>query len=115
MIVHFVPSLENKADHMTRVIKNWLEYRETGEEAASVVAAVATGESPVDANWATHLPHHLDIDRALFLTRQIDSNMIHQQVKRELAGCETCQRIDPALRGENMVSMGDLSVDGNWC
>ena len=35
-------------------------------------------------------------------------------MKQELAGCEACQQIDPALRGENMVPTGDLSVDSNW-
>ena len=113
--VRFVPSVENKADHMTRVPKRWLEHRETSEVAANVVAAIATGKSPEDAIWAAHLPHHLGIDRTLFLARQINSNLSRQQVKQELAGCEACQRIDPALRGENMVSAGDLTVDGNWC
>ena len=113
--VRFVPSVENKADHMTRVPKKWLEYHETGEGAASVVAAIATGESPKDAIWAAHLPHHLGIDRTLFLARQINSNLSRQQVKQELAGCEACQRMDPALWGENMVSTGDLAGDGNWC
>ena len=47
--VHFVPSVENKAGHMTRVPKKWIEYLETGEEAASVVAAIATGECLKDA------------------------------------------------------------------
>ena len=112
--VRFVPSVENKADHMTRVPKRWLGYRETGEEAVSVVAAIATGEGPEDAIWAAHLPHHLGVDRTLFLARQIDCNLTRQQVKQELAGCEACQRIDPALRGENMVPTGDLSVDSNW-
>ena len=73
--VRFVPSVENKADHMTRVSKRWLGYRETGEEAVSVVAAIATGEGPGDAIWAAHLPHHLGIDRTLFLARQIDYNL----------------------------------------
>ena len=100
---------------MTRVPKRWLEHCETSEVAASVVAAIATGKSPVDAIWAAHLTHHLGIDRTLFLARQINSNLSHQQVKQELAGCEACQRIDPALRGDNMVSAGDLTVDGNWC
>ena len=94
--VHFVPSVENRADHMTRVPKKWLEYQETGEEAASVVAAIVTGESLEDAIWVAHLPHHLGIDRTLFLARQIDSNLTCHQVKRELVGCEACQRIDPA-------------------
>ena len=35
-------------------------------------------------------------------------------MKQELAGCEACQQIDPALQGENMVPTGDLSVDNNW-
>ena len=112
--VRFVPSVENKADHMTRVPKRWLGYCETGEEAVSVVAAIATGEGPEDAIWAAHLPHHLGIDRTLFLARQIDCNLTRQQVKQEVAGCEACQWIDPALRGENMVPTGDLSVDSNW-
>ena len=112
--VRFVPSVENKADHMTRVPKRWLGYRETGEEAVSVVAAIATGEGPEDAIWAAHLPHHLGIDRTLFLARQIDCNLTRQQVKQELAGCEACQRIDAALQGENMVPTADLSVDSNW-
>ena len=115
MTVHFIPLVKNKADHLTRVPKKWLEYRETGEGAASVVAAIATGESLEDAIWVAHWPHHLGIDRTLFLARQIDSNLTCQQVKQELAGCEACQWIDPALWGENMVSTGDLTVDGNWC
>ena len=32
-----------------------------------------------------------------------------------MAGCEARQQIEPALRGENMVSTGDLTIDGNWC
>lgn len=113
--VRVVPSVENKADHMTRVPKKWFGYRGAGEEAADVVAAIVTGESPEDAIWAAHLPHHLGIDRTLFLARQIDSGLSRQQVKRDLAGCEACQRIDPALRGENMVSPATLAVEDNWC
>ena len=71
--------------------------------------------SAEDASWVAHLPHHLGIDRTLFLAQQIDCNLSRQQVKQELAGCEACQWIDPALRGENMVSRDDLSVDSNWC
>ena len=73
--VRFVPSVENTADHMTRVPKRWLGYHETSEEAVSVVAAIATGEGPEDAIWAAHLPHHLGIYRTLFLAQQIDCNL----------------------------------------
>ena len=88
--VHSVPSVENRADHLTSLPKTWLEYRVTGEGAASVAAAIATGESPEDAIWAEHSPHHLGLDRTLYLTRQIDSSLSCQKLKQELAGCEVC-------------------------
>ena len=77
--VHFVHSVEKKADRMTRVPKKWLEHRGTGDRAANVVAAIATGESHEDAIWAAHLPHHLGIDRTLFLAQQINSDLSCQQ------------------------------------
>ncbi|KAG1680249.1 hypothetical protein GQR58_012484 [Nymphon striatum] len=112
--VRFVSTTENKADRMTRVPKKWLGHRDTGEEGADVSAALATGESVEDAIWAAHLPHHLGVDRTLYLARQIRSNLAREQVKRELVGCEACQRIDPARREENLVAQGSLAVDGNW-
>ncbi|KAG1670331.1 hypothetical protein GQR58_016949 [Nymphon striatum] len=112
--VRFVSTTENKADRMTRVPKKWLGHRDTGEEGADVSAALATGESVEDAIWATHLPHHLGVDRTLYLARQIRSNLTREQVKRELVGCEACERIDPARREENLVAQGSLAVDGNW-
>ena len=111
----FVSTTENKADQMTRVPKKWLSCRDTGVERAVLSAALATGESAEDAIWAAHLPHHLGIDRTFYLVQQIRSDLDRDQVKRELAGCEVCQRIDPALREENLVSKGSLAVEGNWC
>ncbi|XP_067939132.1 uncharacterized protein [Watersipora subatra] len=84
--VHFVPSVENKVDQMTRVPKHWLEYREADCEAVEVSAAIVSGE-----------------------------NLSREQVKTNLAACEACQRIDPALRGESIVAVGDLAVEENWC
>ncbi|KAG1706162.1 Carcinine transporter [Nymphon striatum] len=84
--VRFVSTTENKADRMTRVPKKWLGHRDTGEEGADVSAALATGESVEDAIWAAHLPHHLGVDRTLYLARQIRSNLTREQVKRELVG-----------------------------
>ncbi|KAG1706946.1 hypothetical protein GQR58_003572 [Nymphon striatum] len=112
--VRFVSTTENKADRMTRVPKKWLGHRDTGEEGADVSAALATGESVEDAIWAAHLPHHLGVDQTLYLARQIRSNLTREHVKRELVGCEACQRIDPARREENLVAQGSLAVDGNW-
>jgi transposase InsO family protein/ribonuclease HI len=114
LTIRFVPTVENKADRMTRVPKRWLERREAQSELEEVSAAIATGESPGDAIWAAHLPHHLGVDRTLFLAQQIRSDLTREQVRKELAGCEACQRIDPALRSENVVARGDLAVEENW-
>jgi len=113
----FVSTAENKADRMTRVIQRWLNYRDAEPEAVAhgVSAALATGESCEDAIWAAHLPHHLGIDRTFYLVKQIRSDLTRDQVKREIAGCEACQRIDPAVRSENLVSQGDLAVGDDWC
>ena len=54
--VHFVPSVENKADHMTRVPKKGLQYHETGEEVESVVAAIATVETPENVVQEFRMP-----------------------------------------------------------
>ncbi|XP_067939140.1 uncharacterized protein [Watersipora subatra] len=84
--MRLVPTVENKADRMTRVPKKWLGHRGmSGGKAESMAAAIFSGKSLEDA------------------------------VKRELAGCEACQRVDPAPKGENLVETGSLAVKGNWC
>ena len=94
--------------------KAWLGHREVCQFDAEVSAELFTGESVEDAIWAAHLPHHLGIDRTLYLAKQIKSDPSREQVKLELAGCQACQRVDPALRSENFVVKGSLSVEGNW-
>ena len=113
--VRLVPTAENKADIMTKVPKRWLGHQEACDLNAEVTAALSTGESVEDAIWAAHLPHHLGIDRTLYLARQIRSDLSREQIKRELAGCEACQRVDPALRAENLVETGSLAVESSWC
>jgi len=112
--VRFVPSAENKADRLTRVPKRWLEHRELNGSPSEVAAVIVTGQNPKDAVWAAHKPHHLGVDRTLYLARQIRGDLSREQVKQELLGCEACQRIDPAMRSENMVARGNLAVDDNW-
>ena len=111
--VRLVPTAENKADRMTRVPQRWLGRRKCGET-MEVSAALVTGETLEDAIWAAHLPHHLGIDRTLYLAKQIRTDLTRAQVKSELAGCEACQQFDPALRGENLVTTGSLAVEDNW-
>ena len=52
--------------------------------------------------------------KTLYLAKQVRSDLSREQVKLELAGCQACQRVDPALRSENLMAKGSLSVDGNW-
>ncbi|XP_067930843.1 uncharacterized protein [Watersipora subatra] len=114
--MRLVPTVENKADRMMRVPKKWLGHRGmSGGEAESMAAAICTGETLGDAVWAAHLPHHLGVERTLYLAQQVRSDLTREQVKRELAGCEACQRVDPAPRGENLLETGSLAVEGNWC
>lgn len=112
--VTFVSTTENRADVMTRVPKKWLSCRDDGERAVSLSAAIATGTSLEDAIWAAHLPHHLGIDRTFYLAQQIRKDLSRDQVKQELASCEACQSIDPALRAENQVPRGNLAVEESW-
>ena len=104
--VRFVSTTENKADCMSRVPKAWLGHRDVCQFNAEVTAALSTGESVEDAIWAAHLPHLLGIDRTLYLAKQIISDLSWEQIKLELTGCQACQRIDPALKSENIATKG---------
>jgi len=112
-----VPTIENKADRLTRVAKTWLSYRESedSEMDVSISAAVSKRMPSADAIWAAHLPHHLGVDRTFYLVKQVRSDLTRDQVKREISGCEACQSIDPAVRQENLVGQGDLAVERDWC
>ena len=114
----FVTTIENKADQLTRVANSWLTHRESGdshEDESVPMAAISTGRSLKDAIWAAHLPHHLGVDRTFYLAKRIKQGLTRDQVKRAITGCETCQRIDPAVRSENLIGQGDLAVEQNWC
>ena len=82
-------------------------------EQLEVTTALSTEESVEEAVWASHLPHHLDVDKTFYFAKPIGSDLSQEQVKLELGGCQTCQRVDSALRSENFVAKDTLSVEGN--
>ena len=104
--VRFVSTTENKADCMSRVPKTWIGRREMCQFDAEVMATLSSRESVEDAIWLAHLLQHLGIDRTFYLAKQIRNNLLWEQVKLELTGCQACQRIDPALKSENIATKG---------
>ena len=110
----FVSTSENKADKMTRVPQWWLGHQDLEVE-ETISAAISTGRTLHDAVRAAHLPHHLGVDRSWYLAKQIRPDLSRKQVQREIAHCEECQRIEPAMRTENLVGHGELAVEDNWC
>ena len=84
-------------------------HRESIEDKTGAVLAapLATVDSCEEAIWMGHLPHHLGVDRTLYLAKQIRSEVSRDMVKRVLQGCEPCGRIDPARRVENHVPPGE--------
>ena len=112
--VRLVSTTENKADVLSRVPKKWLAYHGAPSEGPSVSAVITTGESREDAIWSAHLPHHLGVERTLYLARQIRGDLTRSEVDREVAKCDRCRSIDPALREENSVEQGSLAVEQNW-
>ena len=112
--VKFVSTAENLADVLTRVPKRWLGREAESDEEEPMVCALAVGKTKKDAVWAAHLPHHLGVDRTTYLARQIRGDVTKVQVRKELAKCDACARIDPALRVESKVGQGELAVKANW-
>ena len=115
--VHYVTSAENRADCLTRVPARWLRHEElmpARAPTAGVCAAARSEMTDLEAIGLAHLPHHLGVDRTAYLVEKIKPGVARSVVRRELARCEPCQRIDPAPRVENHVVGGDLAVESNW-
>ena len=97
--------LENQADKLTRVKKNWLCERVVSYAAASVVPPNNSMIRDI------HEQHHLGIDRTLFLVRKKFPFTPRKLVADVIKGCARCCSIDPApVRWQP----GSLSVHENW-
>ena len=114
---NLMPTIEKKADQLTWVAKKCLCYQESESSTEAVTASVVAAlDLPAkEAIRAAHLPHHLGVDRTFYLTKRVRSDLTCDMVKRDISWCKVCQRIDPAMRSENLVGLGNLAVEGNWC
>ena len=102
--VRSVPSVENRADILTRVPKKWLSSSETQE-----ICAGAVMEGDIAAVHETS--GHPGIRRTLHLCRRLDPSVTRKQVQQVIRQCSACQSIDPAPQ---RWQHGELGVAKNW-
>ncbi|XP_043227746.1 uncharacterized protein LOC122384429 [Amphibalanus amphitrite] len=103
--VKSVPSVENKADILTRVPRKWLLTSDNDQE----VCAGAMVETDIAAVHETS--GHPGIRRTLHLCRRLDPSVTRKQVQQVVRQCPACQSIDPAPQ---RWQHGTLSVERNW-
>lgn len=103
--VRSVPSVENRADVLTRVPKRWLSSSDRHQE----VCAGAVIEADIAAVHETS--GHPGIRRTLHLCRRLDPSVTKKKVQQVVRQCPACQSIDPAPQ---RWQHGTLSVADNW-
>lgn len=55
--------------------------------------------------------HHIGLDRTLFLTRKVDTDVTRQRVQRAVGSCNKCQLIDPT---SGMHEAGSIPMKNDW-
>ncbi|KAI0982522.1 hypothetical protein GJ496_005922 [Pomphorhynchus laevis] len=77
--VKLIPSSQNKADHLTRVPKNWLQYLKNN---SSANIAVSVDMSTQDTNKIielVHNRHHFGVERTIyFINRKYPNSVIYK-------------------------------------
>ncbi|KAI0989289.1 hypothetical protein GJ496_011401 [Pomphorhynchus laevis] len=77
--VKLIPSSQNKADHLTRVPKNWLQYLKNN---SSANIAVSVDMSTQDTNKiieSVHNRHHFGVERTIyFINRKYPNSVIYK-------------------------------------
>ena len=114
VFVRLVPSHINKSDVLTRVLKKWLTSRGSLVIKEGVAMALGTSASPsLSQLKEMHERHHLGVDRTLELAREVfGATVSRRQVRKVVSRCDTCARIDPAVRLR--WEEGKVSVNGTW-
>ena len=104
LTVKCVPSVDNRADALTRVPKKWL----TPQSDPEVCGAAFTAPDVVRIHETSG---HPGIRRTLHLCRKHDPAVNRDQVRSVVRQCERCQSIDPAPQ---RWTHGSLSVTKCW-
>ncbi|XP_043189310.1 uncharacterized protein LOC122363759 [Amphibalanus amphitrite] len=104
LTVKCVPSVENRADALTRVPKKWLNQQSDPEVCGAAFSAP-------DVVRIHETSGHPGIGRTLRLCREHDPAVSRHQVRSVVSQCERCQSIDPAPQ---RWTHGSLSVTKCW-
>ena len=110
-----VPSLENKADALTRVPQHWLKVQPSGSSHGKEVPALcgAAAVTTLDSTIAQvhHDVGHPGIRRTLFFVRRTHPEATRSQVQKIVSSCDVCRSIDPAPA---KWKAGRLEVETVW-
>ncbi|XP_043209912.1 uncharacterized protein LOC122374918 [Amphibalanus amphitrite] len=104
LTVKCVPSVDNRADALTRVPKKWLNQQSDPEVCGAAFSAP-------DVVRIHETSGHPGIGRTLRLCREHDPAVSRHQVRSVVSQCERCQSIDPAPQ---RWTHGSLSVTKCW-
>ncbi|XP_043240252.1 uncharacterized protein LOC122390888 [Amphibalanus amphitrite] len=104
LTVKCVPSVDNRADALTRVPKKWLNQQSDPEVCGAAFSAP-------DVVRIHETSGHPGIGRTLRLCREHDPAVSRHQVRSVVSQCEKCQSIDPAPQ---RWTHGSLSVTKCW-
>lgn len=102
--VTLVPTVKNKPVALTRVKKAWLVPRtqERGKDCHRVLCRDLS---------EMHDMHYMGVERALYLTRNVDPTVSREAVKGVVKSCEHCQSVDLPL---DVHEPGEVSVGESW-
>lgn len=108
--IALVPSHANAADVLTRVPQKWIKGFDDHSSKPSI-CVVACSMPPQRLRDIHEQTGHQGVERTLFFTRKIDSNVPRSAVAEIVKACNTCNSIDPApahwIRGR-------LDVNETW-
>lgn len=109
--VTLVPSINNKADSLTRVPQRWLKVPDACPTATQQVCAAVITVPSDKIEEIHHAAGHPGIKRTLYFVRRIDPAVTRRQVQAVVAKCKACQSIDPA---PVKWRKGSLDVERVW-
>ena len=112
MNVALIPSVQNLADLMTRVLQRWLERMKSATEPVPLTCAVrGNGMTSSQIMKVHESSGHPGIRRTAHFAQWVCLTITKSDVWSAIRACEQCQMIDPAPVHR---TKGGLAVKANW-